>query len=162
MVVEIKQEALVAEDMARYDRLVRMEIEEEDWAWSPLFAEMIGGAQPPCLNRPYEHSEAEFAAILKWIEMEGKRIGDRNDPPLMARALKLFARSEVEGRMPMHCPVGGLTMHTLLSRTDQIMFAMEELITMEKIISQPWRPRALNLRFLGVYSTKGMISTDSR
>ena len=133
MAVEIKREALVAEEMARYDRLVRIEVEEEDWGWSPLFAEMMGGPQPPCLSRPYEHSEEEFQALLKWMEMEGKRMGDRNDPPLMARAMKLFARSEVGAKMPMLCPLGGLTGHTLLTRTDQIMFAMEELIRMGKI-----------------------------
>ena len=133
MELELKREAFVAEDMSRFDRMVRIEVEDEDWSWSPFFMEMRCLPQPASLCRPFEHSEDEFKGILKWMEMEGKRIGDVNEAPHMARALKLFARSEVGARMPMLCLVGGLSMDTIMARPQQILFAMEELIRVGKL-----------------------------
>lgn len=131
--VERDRKAHIAGEMAEYDRDIRIQAEQREWEWSPLFMDLICAPLPPFLHRPYEHDEDEFQALLKWLEREGKCIGDRNPPPHMARALKLFSRSENGARMPMLCPVGGLTPETLLNRGNQVMFAMEELIRVGKI-----------------------------
>lgn len=95
--------------------------------------DFYSGPQPACITRPYEHSEEEFEGLLKWMEMEGRRIGNRNEPPHIARALKLFARSELGAQMPMLCPVLGLTEETLGRHGHQVLLAMEELIRVGKI-----------------------------
>ncbi|KAG0625061.1 hypothetical protein M758_2G024800 [Ceratodon purpureus] len=125
--------AFVAERLSAYDIKIRIEEEDEEWVWSPLFREFKCEPQPRCLSRPYEHSEDEFEGLVKWIEMEGGRIGEKNEPPHMARALKLFAKSELGSRMPMLCPVLGLTQETMKDRGNQILIAMEELIRVGKI-----------------------------
>lgn len=62
---------------------------------------------------------------------EGKIIG--NEPSVFARALKFFMRSEWGGRMPLLCFVQGLTLDYFLTRANQVLFAMEELIRVGKI-----------------------------
>ncbi|KAG0573280.1 hypothetical protein KC19_VG164600 [Ceratodon purpureus] len=110
-----------------------MEAEKKAWIWSPLYADFILVPTPPCLARPFLHTEDEFQKLVAWFKEEGVRIGEKNSPPHMARALKLYARGEIGAKMPMLCPVRGLTEDTMLDRPDQIMFAMEELIRVGKI-----------------------------
>ncbi|KAG0595178.1 hypothetical protein M758_UG146300 [Ceratodon purpureus] len=106
--------------MARYDMKVRIEAEEKECGWSPLFMDLILVPLPPYLQRPFKHTEGEFHGLLAWLEREGKAIGDCNLPPHMARAFKLFAKSEVGDRMPMLCLVRGLTQIRLLDKEDQV------------------------------------------
>ena len=133
MQVESNRKAFVAEEMARYDIAVRMREEHIQWCWSPLFMDLIRAPPPTCISRPFEHSDEEFQGLLKWMEPEGKRVGDRNDPPHMAYAMNLFARSWVGGRVPMLCPVLGLTEEIQMAHADQIMLAMEEVIRVGKV-----------------------------
>ena len=125
--------AYVAEQMARYDQGIRIDEELTEWSWSPPFMDTIRVPTPCCVSRPYEHSEEEFQGLMKWMEREGERIGDVNEPPHMARALKLFARSEMGGYTPMLCPVKGITEAKLVDRSDQVLYAMEELIRVGRI-----------------------------
>ena len=62
---------------------------------------------------------------------ESKIIG--NEPSVFARALKLFMRSEWGGRMSLLCLVQGLTSDYFLTRANQVLFVMEELIRVGKI-----------------------------
>ncbi|KAG0600520.1 hypothetical protein M758_11G040600 [Ceratodon purpureus] len=110
-----------------------MKAEVKDWGWSPLFADFILVPTPPCIGRPFLHTEEEFQILMEWMTEEGQRIGESNHPPHIARSMKLFARSEIGARTPMLCPVRGLTEERYLSRPDQIIFAMEELIRVGKI-----------------------------
>ena len=132
-VVAKNRAAFVAEEVARFDREIAIAAEGVEWGWSPLFGHMALVPMPPCLCRPCEHSEEEFQGLLKWMEREGQVIGEKNEPPHMARAFKLFCRSEVGSRIPMLCPVQGLTEERLMARPNQVMLAMEELIRMGKI-----------------------------
>ena len=125
--------AFVAEEMARYDRELSIAAEAREWGWSPLFSHMILLPLPPCLCRPCEHSEEEFQGLIKWMERENGLLEEKNDPPHMARALKLFSRSETGSRIPMLCPVLGLTEERLMKGSVQVMLAMEELIRVGKI-----------------------------
>ncbi|KAG0569467.1 hypothetical protein KC19_6G092600 [Ceratodon purpureus] len=131
--VQRNRAAFVAEKLSRYDIKIRMQEEDEEWVWSPVFREFKCEPQPRCISRPYEHSEEEFEGLVKWMEMEGNRIGEKNEPPHMARALKLFAKSELGSRTPMLCPVLGLTEETMTDRGHQILVAMQELIRVGKI-----------------------------
>ena len=123
----------VADELVKFDEGLEIEAEEKAWAWSPLFVELITVPEPTFLRRPFHHTVEEFEALIVWTEDEYSRMDMCTEPPHMARALKLFARSEVGGRMPMLCPVGGLTKERLNSRSVQVMFAMEELVRCGKI-----------------------------
>ena len=131
--VERNRKAHIAKEMAAYDLDLSLQAEQKEWAWSPLFSEFILVPLPPCLHRPFEHSEEEFQGLITWLQREGYAMGDRNSPPHMARALKLFAKSEFGARTPMLCHVRGLSDKTLRDRTQQVLFAMEELIRVGKI-----------------------------
>lgn len=85
------------------------------------------------MRRPFQHIEEEFHILVTWMVEEGKNIGIRNESSIFARALKFFIRFECGGRIPLLCPVQGLTLDVLLARANQVLFAMEELIRVGKI-----------------------------
>ena len=64
---------------------------------------------------------------------EGKNIKFFYEPPVIARAFKLFMQNEYGGRIPLLCHVQGFTSDVLLARTKQVAFAMKELIRVGKI-----------------------------
>ena len=126
--LEDSRAKFIADELIKFDEGLLIEEEEKAWGWSPLFRELITVPEPSIIRRPFQHTAEEFQALIQWTEDEYSEMDHCTDPPYMARALKLFARSEVGGRMPMLCPVGGLTQDRLHGRPAQVLFAMEELI----------------------------------
>ena len=131
--VEASRKKYVDAELHKFEMELLMEYENQVWSWSPLYADFILVPTPPCLGRPFLHTEEEFQSLVGWLQEEYKRIGEKNEPPHIARALKLYSRSELGARMPMLCPVAGLAEETLLAKPDQILYAMEELIRVGKI-----------------------------
>ena len=102
---ERKRKEYVEAEMFRFDRQVRMAAEDKQWKWSSLFCAFSTSPEPACMTRPFHHIEEEFQILLAWMAEQGINIKTRNEPHVIARAFKLFMRSEYGGRVPLLCPV---------------------------------------------------------
>ena len=83
--------------------------------------------------RSFQHTEDEFQILVTWMVEEGQKLGIRNEPPDFVRTLKLFIRIKCNGRISLLYHVQGLTSDVVLSRENQVLFTMEELIRVGKI-----------------------------
>ena len=79
----------VVKAMEEYDLGIALAVEATAWSWSSLFLSMCMGPTPPCIERPFRHTETEWSLISAWMLDEEKSGAFVVDPPPFAMALKL-------------------------------------------------------------------------
>ena len=118
----------VQEKMESFDLKVALVAEDGAWLWYTLYVGLQREPSLPMLKCPYQHTDAEFEAIIAWM-LEEEIAGKLSVvAPPVAGAMKLLARSEIGASIPSICPLKGLTPEIFNTRGKQCAYAAEEFL----------------------------------
>lgn len=114
--LEARRVEYVRQKVTEFKNEELMKAEDDIWGWSPLFTLLKDIVPSSAPQRPWSHTEEEWAAILVALQEEdvGQPLSLEDECPHIVRALKMFFRATYGRRAPITHPKTGLSKTKLI------------------------------------------------